>query len=90
MKKKQNIYNKNENFTLLDCEIELSFKFENIEDLFQKDETNPDSQRIKEKFFEFIIYTEPVEGWQITTLSASESSPTFNFFSNHFLKVIIF
>jgi|APFre7841882793_1041355.scaffolds.fasta_scaffold19478_1 hypothetical protein len=68
----------------------MKFQFSNIEELFTKDETDPNSQRTKEGFFEFIIYSEPVEAWQIATLGASTQSPTFNFFSNHFFKVITY
>lgn len=76
-------------FTLQACTIQLAFHYdENEEELFTIDESDASSRRTRFNFFSFVIYSEPTESWQIVNLDYYKETPVFNFFSDHFSKVI--
>jgi len=88
MKKKKNaIINNKLKFTLEECTFNLTFMFNDPNELFTIDESDPESARRREHVFSFVIFSDPIESWQFVSLVNLKTSPSFNFFSNNYSKV---
>ena len=85
-KKKEFIENP-ANFTLKDCTIRLEIACYEEAELFTIDETDTESRRLKNNFLSLVIISEVMEPWQHMSLDTYKTTPIFNFFSEHFLKV---